>query len=207
MEKKPRALSNMNGPARAYPNRGCLSGRLGDADDGSEVIQKLMSAPVLSSDDMLTISADGPSPCRPSRHFWHNPPMCGRFRLSWRKQIVIERFDATSDEPEWEPRYNIAPTQLAAVVRQHLTEPIRKLSMLRWGLIPAWAKDSSTAASMINARSETADTKPAFSDALKRRRCLIPADGFYEWKRSGASKQPFCFEVNDAELFALAGLR
>lgn len=118
----------------------------------------------------------------------------------------MERFDAISDEPEWEPRYNIAPTQPAAVVRQHPTEPIRKLSMLRWGLIPSWVKDSSTAASMINVRSETASTKPAFSDALKHRRCLIPADGFYEWKRSSASKQPFCFEVNSGELFAFAGI-
>jgi putative SOS response-associated peptidase YedK len=118
----------------------------------------------------------------------------------------MEHFDTSSDEPEWEPRYNIAPTQTAAVIRQHPTDPIRKLSMLRWGLIPSWAKDSSTVASMINARSETASTKPAFSDALKHRRCLIPADGFYEWKRSGASKQPICFEVNDGALFAFAGL-
>ena len=118
----------------------------------------------------------------------------------------MERFDAICDEPEWEPRYNIAPTQPVAVVRQHPQEPVRKLSMMRWGLIPSWAKDPSTAASMINARSETASTRPAFSDALKHRRCLIPADGFYEWKRFGASKQPFCFEVNGGELFAFAGL-
>jgi putative SOS response-associated peptidase YedK len=77
---------------------------------------------------------------------------------------------------------------------------------MRWGLIPSWAKDSSGAASMINARSETASTKPAFRDALKSRRCLIPADGFYEWKRDGQNKQPFCFEVNDGQLFAFAGL-
>ena len=118
----------------------------------------------------------------------------------------MERFDAICDEPEWEPRYNIAPTQPAAILRQHPQEPVRKLSMMRWGLIPSWAKDPSTAASMINARSETASTKPAFSDALKHRRCLIPADGFYEWKRLGASRQPFCFEVNGGELFAFAGL-
>lgn len=120
--------------------------------------------------------------------------------------MVTECFDALPDGAEWEPRYNIAPTQLTAVIRQHPREPVRTLSMLRWGLIPSWAKDSSTAASMINARSETASTKPAFSDALKHRRCLIPADGFYEWKRSGGSKQPFCFEVNHGELFAFAGL-
>ena len=92
------------------------------------------------------------------------------------------------------------------VIRQNPKEPVRKLSLMTWGLIPSWAKDSSVAASMINARSETAATKPAFRDALKSRRCLIPADGFYEWSRTGKTKQPYCFEVNDGELFAFAGL-
>jgi putative SOS response-associated peptidase YedK len=118
----------------------------------------------------------------------------------------MEQFDAISDEPDWEPRYNIAPTQPVPVIRQNPKDPFREISFMGWGLIPLWSKDSSLAASMINARSETASTKPAFSDALKHRRCLIPADGFYEWKRSGASKQPFCFEVNNGELFAFAGL-
>jgi putative SOS response-associated peptidase YedK len=77
---------------------------------------------------------------------------------------------------------------------------------MRWGLVPSWAKDMSGAAMMINARSETAATKPAFRDPLANRRCLIPADGFYEWKRIGKTKQPYCFEVNDGELFAFAGL-
>lgn len=85
-------------------------------------------------------------------------------------------------------------------------ETVRELSLMRWGLIPSWAKDSSAAAKMINARSETAATKPAFGDALKSRRYLIPADGFYEWMRTGKGKQPHCFEVNDGQLFALAGL-
>jgi putative SOS response-associated peptidase YedK len=74
------------------------------------------------------------------------------------------------------------------------------------GLIPSWAKDSSGAASLINARSETAATKPAFRDALKSRRCLIPADGFDEWARTGKTKQPYCFEVGESELFAFAGI-
>jgi putative SOS response-associated peptidase YedK len=132
--------------------------------------------------------------------------MCGRYRLSRRKQIVEEYFDSASDEQDWEPRYNIAPTQPVVVIRQNATGPIRELSLMRWGLIPSWAKDSSGAASMINARSETASTKPVFADALKHRRCLMPADGFYEWKRRGGPKQPFCFQVNDGELFAFAGL-
>jgi putative SOS response-associated peptidase YedK len=136
----------------------------------------------------------------------HNSSMCGRYKLSRRKQVVEEYFDAVSDEPDWAPRYNIAPTQPIAVIRQNPKEPIRELSLMRWGLIPSWAKDSSGAAKMINARSETASTKPAFRDALKFRRCLIPADGFYEWKRDGKTKQPYCFEVNDGSLFAFAGL-
>jgi putative SOS response-associated peptidase YedK len=137
----------------------------------------------------------------------HNLSMCGRYRLSRRKQIVEEYFDAAvSDEPDWAPRFNIAPTQPIPVIRQHPKEPIRELSLMRWGLIPSWAKDSLGAPRTINARSETASTKPAFRDALKSRRCLIPADGFYEWMRTGKTKQPYCFEVNGGELFAFAGL-
>lgn len=77
---------------------------------------------------------------------------------------------------------------------------------MRWGLIPSWSKDALGAARMINARSETAATLPAFRDAMNYRRCLVPADGFYEWKRLGNAKQPYCFEVNDRALFAFAGL-
>jgi putative SOS response-associated peptidase YedK len=77
---------------------------------------------------------------------------------------------------------------------------------MRWGLIPSWARDPSGAARMINARSETASSKPAFRDSLKSRRCLVPADGFYEWTKTGKGKQPYCFEVNDGQLFAFAGI-
>ena len=132
--------------------------------------------------------------------------MCGRYRLSRRKQIIEEQFEAQPWDDDWSPRYNIAPTQFVPVIRQHPKEPVRQLALMRWGLIPSWAHDPSAAAKMINARSETAATKPAFRDPLKLRRCLIPADGFYEWKKTGAAKQPFCFEVNDGELFAFAGL-
>jgi putative SOS response-associated peptidase YedK len=128
------------------------------------------------------------------------------YRLSRRKQIIEEYFDTADWQDDWSPRYNIAPTQPVPVIRQHPKEPIRQISTMRWGLIPHWSKDASSAASTINARSETAATKPAFRDPLKFRRCLIPADGFYEWKRTGTAKQPFCFEVNDGELFAFAGL-
>jgi putative SOS response-associated peptidase YedK len=128
------------------------------------------------------------------------------YRLSRRKQIIAEHFEVLPDDDDWTPRYNIAPTQPVLVIRQHPKEPRRDLSLVRWGLIPSWAKDASGSAGMINARSESAAIKPAFRDALKSRRCLVPADGFYEWVRAGKAKQPYCFEVNDGELFAFAGL-
>jgi len=132
--------------------------------------------------------------------------MCGRYRLSRRKQILEEHFDCVSGMEDWSPRYNIAPTQSVPVIRQNPKEPVRELSLFRWGLVPSWAKDPSVAARMINARSETASTKPAFSEALKFRRCLVPADGFYEWRKTGKVKEPYCFEINDGQLFAFAGI-
>jgi putative SOS response-associated peptidase YedK len=132
--------------------------------------------------------------------------MCGRYRLSRRKQLIEEYFESAPWDDDWNPRFNIAPTQQVPVVRQHPKEPIRQLSLMKWGLIPHWAKDPSIATSTINAKSETAATRPAFRDPLKYRRCLIPADAFYEWKRNGTSKQPYCFEVNAGELFAFAGI-
>jgi putative SOS response-associated peptidase YedK len=132
--------------------------------------------------------------------------MCGRYRLSRRKQLIEEYFGSAPWDDDWSPRYNIAPTQPVPVVRQHPKEPIRQISLMKWGLIPSWAKDPSIATGTINAKSETAATKPAFRDPLRFRRCLIPANGFYEWKRAGSSKQPYCFEVREGELFAFAGL-
>jgi putative SOS response-associated peptidase YedK len=132
--------------------------------------------------------------------------MCGRYRLSRRKQIIEEYFECDPGDEDWSPRYNIAPTQAVPVIREHPKEPIRQISRMRWGLIPSWAKDPSIATGTINAKSETAAIKPAFRDPLRLRRCLIPADGFYEWKRAAKGKQPFCFEVNNGELFAFAGL-
>jgi putative SOS response-associated peptidase YedK len=132
--------------------------------------------------------------------------MCGRYRLSRRKQLIEEYFDTAAWEDDWQPRYNIAPTQPVPVIRQHPKEPVRQVSLMKWGLIPHWAKDPSIAMNAINAKSETVATKPAFRDPFRLRRCLIPADAFYEWRRTGASKQPYCFEVRGGELFAFAGL-
>jgi putative SOS response-associated peptidase YedK len=131
--------------------------------------------------------------------------MCGRYRLSRRKEVLGEHFGADFSEMDWEPRYNIAPTQAVPVVRRDQQGALRA-SLMRWGLIPSWATDASLGARTINARAETAASKPSFREPLQRKRCLIPADAFYEWKRVVKAKQPFCFEVGDRAIFAFAGL-
>ena len=106
--------------------------------------------------------------------------MCGRYRLSRRKQVVEEYFESPSDEEDWTPRYNIAPTQPVATIRQ--AGQSRILSIMRWGLVPSGASDISIGARLINGRSETVLEKPAFRDSFRLRRCLVPADGFFEWE-------------------------
>jgi putative SOS response-associated peptidase YedK len=132
--------------------------------------------------------------------------MCGRYRLSRSKQLIEEYFESVSEEAEWSPRYNLAPTQPVPVIRQNPRQPIRELRLMRWGLIASWTKDSAVGAPMINARSETVGTKPAFREAFKARRCLIPANGYYEWQSRGKLKQPYCFELDHGELFGFAGI-
>ena len=129
--------------------------------------------------------------------------MCGRYSITTPTEALRQlfRFD---DLPNLQPRYNMAPTQMAPVVRNR--DGARHLDLLRWGLLPRWANDASIGAKLINARSETIAEKPSFRDAFKRRRCLVPADGFYEWQKRGKAKEPYrvCL-VNDGA-FALAGL-
>ena len=134
--------------------------------------------------------------------------MCGRFRLAKKKEILEEAFgvEELADDWEWSPHYNVAPTQNVAVVRQDTVRPVRVLSPMRWGLIPFWAKDATGGFKMINARAETAAEMPAFREPLRRRRCLIPADGFYEWKRAGKEKLPYCFTLTGETIFAFAGV-
>jgi putative SOS response-associated peptidase YedK len=105
-----------------------------------------------------------------------------------------------------EPRYNIAPTQTVAAVRAPANLDQRELAYLRWGLIPSWADDPAIGNRLINARAETAPDKPAFRSAFRHRRCLVLADGFYEWQKLGSKKQPFYFRLRDGKPFALAGL-
>jgi len=130
--------------------------------------------------------------------------MCGRYSLTTAPEAMRALF-GFENLPNLPPRYNIAPTQPVAVVRPN-GAAARELAMLRWGLIPHWAKDAAMAAKMINARSETAMTKPAFRDAFRRRRCLVPADGFYEWRMEEGRKQPFRIGMKGGAPFAFAGL-
>jgi putative SOS response-associated peptidase YedK len=130
--------------------------------------------------------------------------MCGRFNLTASGEDIAEAFDL-DDVPQLAPRYNIAPTQPVAVVRLDPAGGRRRLSELRWGLVPEGAPE--TDRGHINARSETAWQKPSFRDAFARRRCLIPATGFYEWQRTAAKRrQPWAFALASGRPFALAGL-
>jgi putative SOS response-associated peptidase YedK len=130
--------------------------------------------------------------------------MCGRFTLTVDPADLQDAFGLSEPAPAGlTPRYNIAPTQPVAVVPNLAP---RKLEMFKWGLIPSWAKDPKIGNSLINARGETVAEKPAFRAAFKRRRCLIPADGFYEWKRAGKTKTPLYIQLKGGEPFALAGL-
>lgn len=130
--------------------------------------------------------------------------MCGRFTLTSPDGALVQF--SLPDLPSLEPRYNIAPTQPVAVVRMAVQEAARELVMLKWGLIPYWAKDPGIGARLINARSETVAQKPAFRDAFRKRRCLVVADGFYEWQKQNGGKQPFYIRMRDGGPFGMAGL-
>ena len=132
--------------------------------------------------------------------------MCGRFYLDVKKKKLAEHFHITdiADIPDLPPRFNIAPSQEIAVVRQ--SEKGREVTMMRWGLLPSWSEDSKAKFSMINGRAETVAEKPAYRAAFKKRRCLIPASGFYEWKPSATGKQPYVIRRKDDGMLALAGI-
>ncbi len=132
--------------------------------------------------------------------------MCGRFALFTPEEILAAMFGV--EEDRFPPAsYNIAPSRDVAAVRAAPEGAAgRELALLRWGLIPSWAKDPAMGDRMINARAETASAKPAFRSAFRRRRCLLPADGFYEWQKAGTRKQPYFVRMADGKPFALAGL-
>ncbi len=134
--------------------------------------------------------------------------MCGRYTLTTPADVVAQlfRLGVIADYP---PRYNIAPTQMAPVIRVSHTTGERVMQMMRWGLIPFWSKDDAGGAKMINARAETLTQRPAYRTLLERKRCLIPADAFYEWLKPASAKekkQPYAIRLKDNRVFAFAGL-
>lgn len=130
--------------------------------------------------------------------------MCGRFTLTISPDQLQDQFGLSEPPPiDLAPRYNIAPSQAVAVVTNSAD---RKLEIFQWGLIPSWAKDPKIGNKLINARAETLAEKPSFRTALKRRRCLVVADGFYEWKKDGARKTPMYITLDDGRAFGFAGL-
>lgn len=130
--------------------------------------------------------------------------MCGRFALIVDASVLADVFEA---EPplDLESRYNIAPTQTVPIIRRG-SKSGREFASARWGLIPSWAKDAKMGARMINARAETVAEKPSFRSAVKSRRCLVPASGFYEWVKTDGAKQPHFIRFEDGRPFAFAGL-
>ncbi len=144
--------------------------------------------------------------------------MCGRFTLFHSTDAIAQAFNLTkstqatpfqggvplTDIPAVTPHYNIAPSQEVATIRQE--GETRQLQPMRWGLIPAWSKEAKIGNRLINARAETLSEKPSFRNAFKHRRCLIVADGFYEWQKEGTPKQPYYIRLKDEKLFAFAGL-
>jgi putative SOS response-associated peptidase YedK len=131
--------------------------------------------------------------------------MCGRFALRIPPKSIQQHYDLP-ESVELIPRYNIAPSQTVAVIRQLPGKNVRRLDLLRWGLIPPWAKDIKIGYRMINARAETLSQKPSFRTAFKKHRCLIAADGFYEWYHEGKTKHPFFIQLKNGTVFSFAGL-
>ena len=132
--------------------------------------------------------------------------MCGRFVSARKRLELLEEFAATRDAvgADREPDYNVAPTKRIYTVLEHKDD--RELRLVRWGLVPSWAKDTAGGARMINARSETVAVKPSFRAAFAKRRCLIPADGYYEWITEGKAKKPFYIYRTDGGILAFAGI-
>jgi putative SOS response-associated peptidase YedK len=132
--------------------------------------------------------------------------VCGRYASFLPADAVRALFDTVNPTPNWEPTWNMAPTRDAPVVRLHPETRARHLDLLRWGLVPHWAKDPKSVRQPINARAETLAASPMFRDALERRRCLVPADVFYEWQASGGAKLPFAVARADGDPMVFAGL-
>ena len=132
--------------------------------------------------------------------------MCGRYFQQRPPAEIAAYFEAVNPTPNLAPNWNRAPTQDGLVLRRHPDTGARHLDALRWGLVPRWAKDLAVGSRMINARAESVAEKPAFREAFAKRRCIVAADGFYEWRTEGKTKQPFAVAMADGAPMALAGL-
>ena len=132
--------------------------------------------------------------------------MCGRYAAFLPAEAIVALFQTTGAVPNWAPNGNLAPTCDAPVVRLHPQTRERRLDLLRWGLVPHWAKDPKSVRMTFNARGETIAAKPMFRDAFARRRCLVPADFFYEWQTVDGAKQPWAIAREDGQPLAFAGL-
>ncbi|MGD0265648.1 MAG: SOS response-associated peptidase [Candidatus Methylomirabilota bacterium] len=131
--------------------------------------------------------------------------MCGRFSLGASATTLAAQFDL-ADLPAWSPHYNFAPAQVVPTLLRPAPDSGRQFRLLHWGLIPSWAEDPRIGNRLINARAETVATKPIFRRAFRERRCLILADGFYQWQRQDRRRQPFYIRLRDGRPFAFAGL-
>lgn len=134
--------------------------------------------------------------------------MCGRFARRSTQQVLADWFGVPLEDMPWfAPTYNAAPQSTQPIVRLHRDTAAREVALLRWGLVPFWAKDAKIGFSTINARAEEIASKPAFREALRKRRCLVPADAFYEWQRLSAKlRQPFAIALRSNQPYAFAGL-
>ena len=146
----------------------------------------------------------GLTPARASRP--NSSPMCGRYAAFRLLDDIRRIFGTVNPPPDFAPTWNMAPSRLAPVVRVHPQTNTRHLDLLRWGLVPHWARDPAAIRQPINARSETAATAPMFRDAYARRRCIVPADAFYEWQKTGGARLPHAIARADGAPLALAGL-
>jgi putative SOS response-associated peptidase YedK len=131
--------------------------------------------------------------------------VCGRYVVTTPGAVLAELFEL-DEKPHLAPRYNVAPTQEVAIVRLRREGEGRELVQVQWGLVPFWAKERAIGNRLINARAESISQKPSFRDSFKKRRCLIPADGFYEWEKTDGRKQPWLVRLRGGEPFAFAGL-
>ncbi|MGE5421828.1 MAG: SOS response-associated peptidase [Ignavibacteriales bacterium] len=130
--------------------------------------------------------------------------MCGRFSITLSLDMIVERFGCQPADFQFAPRYNVAPTQQVPVVVKR--EGLKQLQVMRWGLVPFWSKEPSIGSRLINARLETIREKPAFKNALPRRRCIVPADGYFEWLKTAQGKTPMRIVQESGDCFGMAGL-